>query len=148
MNAKDKRDLVKAIDSLKKQKSELDARYQTLKSSNAKIEKRKFATENPEQSLKSILVSYENIKDMADEDIFQKKTEYKNQSFAKGYISLIKMYKSLGEDGGYIQEENETFKSALDSIKVQVEAMNPKHRDSFIQSFDDLDNCIRNYRFA
>ena len=58
------------------------------------------------------------------------------------------MYNSLGKTGGYKQEENEAFKIELDAIKVHVLSMNPKHKDSFIQSFDDLDNCIRNYRFA
>ena len=148
MNAEGKKDLEKAIARLKKQKAELDAQYQALQSSNARIVNRKFATESPEQSLRNRLALYKNIKEMAENDIFRKKPEYQNVSFAKSYISLIRMYKSLGKTGGYKQEENEAFKSELDAIKVHVLSMNPKHKDSFIQSFDELDNCIRNYRFA
>ena len=148
MNAQSKKDLEKAIASLKKQKAELNAQYQALQSSNAKIVNRKFVTESPEQSLRNRLAFYKNIMEMAKNDIFKKKPEYQNVSFAKSYISLIRMYNSLGKTGGYKQEENEAFKSELDAIKVHVLSMNPKHKDSFIQSFDDLDNCIRNYRFA
>ena len=148
MNAQSKKDLEKAIASLKNQKAELNAQYQALQSSNAKIVNRKFVTESPEQSLRNRLAFYKNIMEMAKDDIFKKKPEYQNVSFAKSYISLIRMYNSLGKTGGYKQEENEAFKSELDAIKVHVLSMNPKHKDSFIQSFDDLDNCIRNYRFA
>lgn len=148
MNAEGKKDLEKAIARLKKQKAELDAQYQALQSSNARIVNRKFATESPEQSLRNRLALYKNIKEMAENDIFRKKPEYQNVSFAKSYISLIRMYKSLGKTGGYKQEENEAFKSELDTIKERVMSMNPQHKDSFIQSFDDLDNCIRIYRFA
>lgn len=148
MNAEGKKDLEKAIASLKKQMAELNAQYQALQSSNARIVNRNFVTESPEQSLRNRLSSYENIKEMADEDIFRNKTEFQNVSFAKSYISLIRMYKSLGKTGGYKQEENEAFKSELDAIKKHVLSMNPKHQNTFIQSFDDLDNCIRNYRFA
>lgn len=148
MNAEGKKDLEKAIASLKKQKAELNAQYQALQSSNAKIENRKFVTESPEQSLRNRLAFYEDIKVLAESNIFRKKLEYQNVSFAKSYISLIKMYKSLGKTGGYRQDENEAFKSELDAIKKDVLSMNPKHKDTFIQSFDDLDNCIRNYRFA
>ena len=38
MNAQSKKDLEKAIASSKKQKTELEAKYQALKSSNARIE--------------------------------------------------------------------------------------------------------------
>lgn len=148
MNAEGKKDLEKAITRLKKQKDELDAKYQALQSSNARIVNRKFATESPEQSLRNRLAFYKNIKEMAENDIFRKKPEYQNVSFAKSYISLIRMYNSLGKTGGYKQEENEAFKNELDAIKVHVLSKNIKHQDSFIQSFDDLDNCIRNYRFA
>ena len=85
---------------------------------------------------------------MAKGDIFSEKPEYQNLPFANSYISLIRMYKSLGKDGGYNQEENEAFKSELDTIKVHILSMDPKHNDTFIKSFNDLDNCIRNYRFA
>lgn len=148
MNAEGKKDLEKAIASLKKQKAELNAQYQALQSSNAKIENRKFVTESPEQSLRNRLAFYEDIKVLAESNIFRKNSEYQNVSFAKSYISLIRMYKSLGKTGGYRQDENEAFKSELDAIKKDVLSMNPKHKDTFIQSFDDLDNCIRNYRFA
>lgn len=148
MNAQSKKDLEKAIASSKKQKAELDAQYQALQSSNARIENRKFVTESPEQSLRNRLAFYKDIKDMAEINIFKEKPEYQNVSFAKSYISLIRMYNSLGKTGGYKQDENEAFKSELDVIKEHVLSMNPKHKDSFIQSFDDLDNCIRNYRFA
>lgn len=148
MNAQSKKDLEKAIASSKKQKTELEAKYQALKSSNARIENRKFVTESPEMSLRKRLAFYKDIKEMVNKNIFREIPEYQKFPFAKSYISLIKMYNSLGKNGGYIQEENEAFKSELDAIKVHVLSMNPKHRDSFIQSFDDLDNCIRNYRFA
>ena len=148
MNAQSKKDLEKAIASSKKQKAELDAQYQALQSSNARIENRKFVTESPEHSLRNRLAFYKDIKDMAESNIFREKPEYQNVSFAKSYISLIRMYNSLGKTGGYKQEENEAFKSELDVIKEHVLSMNPKHKDTFIQSFDDLDNCIRNYRFA
>lgn len=148
MNAQSKRDLEKAIKNSTKQKTELEAKYQALKSSNARIENRKFVTESPELSLRKRLASYKDIKEMADRNIFREKPEYQNQPFAKSYLSLIRMYNSLGKNGGYRQEENEAFKSELDAIKVNVLSMNPKHKDSFIQSFDDLDNCIRSYRFA
>ena len=147
MNAQSKKDLEKAIASSKKQKAELDAQYQALQSSNARIENRKFVTESPEQSLRNRLAFYKDIKDMAESDIFGKKPEYQNVSIAKSYISLIRMYNSL-KTGGYNQEENEAFKNELDTIKVHILSMDPKHKDSFIQSFDDLDNCIRIYRFA
>lgn len=147
MNAQSKKDLEKAIASSKKQKAELDAQYQALQSSNARIENRKFVTESPEQSLRNRLAFYKDIKVMAESDIFRKKPEYQNVSFAKSYISLIRMYNSL-KTGGYNQEENEAFKNELDTIKVHILSMDPKHQDSFIQSFDDLENCIRNYRFA
>lgn len=146
MNAQSKKDLEKAIASLKNQKAELNAQYQALQSSNARIENRKFVTESPEQSLRNRLAFYEDIKDMAESNIFREKPEYQNVSFAKSYISLIRMYNSLGKSGGYRQDENEAFKSELDTIKARVMSM--KHQDTFIQSFDDLDNCIRNYRFA
>lgn len=58
------------------------------------------------------------------------------------------MYNSLSKKGGYNQDENEAFKRELDTIKVHVLSMKPEHQDSFIKSFDELDNCIRNYRFA
>ena len=148
MNAQSKKDLEKAIASLKNQKAELNAQYQALQSSNAKIVNRKFVTESPEQSLRNRLAFYKNIMEMAKNDIFKKKPEYQNVSFAKSYISLIRMYNSLGKSGGYRQDENEAFKSELDTIKARVMSMIPKHQDTFIQSFDDLDNCIRNYRFA
>ena len=147
MNAQSKKKQEKAIASSKKQKTELEAKYQALKSSNARIENRKFVTESPEMSLRKRLAFYKDIKDMAERNIFREKPEYQNVSFAKSYISLIRMYNSL-KTGGYNQEENEAFKSELDAIKVHVLSMNPKHKDSFIQSFDELDNCIRNYRFA
>ena len=54
----------------------------------------------------------------------------------------------MSKKGGYNQDENEDFKNELDTIKVHVLDPLTKHQDSFIQSFDDLDNCIRNYRFA
>ena len=148
MNAQSKKDLEKAIASSKKQKTELEAKYQALKSSNARIENRKFVTESPEMSLRKRLAFYKDIKDMAERNIFREKPEYQNVSFAKSYISLIRMYNSLGKSGGYRQDENEAFKSELDTIKARVMSMIPKHQDTFIQSFDDLDNCIRNYRFA
>lgn len=148
MNAQSKKDLEKAIASSKKQKAELDAQYQALQSSNARIENRKFVTESPEQSLRNRLAFYKDIEVMAKSDIFRKIPEYKNVSFAKSYISLISMYNSLLKTGGYNQEENEAFKNELDAIKKVILSMDPKHQDSFIQSFDDLDNCIRNYRFA
>lgn len=148
MNAQSKRDLEKAIKKSTKQKAELVAKYQALKSSNARIENRKFITESPELSLRKRLAFYKDIKEMADRNIFEKMPEYQKLPFAKNYISLIRMYNSLGKNGGYRQEENEAFKSELDAIKVHVLSMDPKHKDSFIQSFDDLDNCIRNYRFA
>ena len=85
---------------------------------------------------------------MAENDIFRKKPEYQNLPISKSYIALIKMYNSLSKKGGYNQDENEAFKSELDTIKARVMSMIPKHQDTFIQSFDDLDNCIRNYRFA
>ena len=147
MNAQSKKDLEKAIASSKKQKTELEAKYQALKSSNARIENRKFVTESPEMSLRKRLAFYKDIKDMAERNIFREKPEYQNVSFAKSYISLIRMYNSL-KTGGYNQEENEAFKNELDAIKKDILSMDPKHQDSFIQSFDDLDNCIRNYRFA
>lgn len=148
MNAQSKRDLEKAIKKSTKQKTELEAKYQALKSSNARIENRKFITESPELSLRKRLAYYKDIKAMAEQDIFSKKPEYKNLPIAKSYISLIRMFHSLSKKGGYIQDDNEAFKSELDAIKVIIMSMNPKHKDSFIQSFDDLDNCIRNYRFA
>lgn len=148
MNAQSKRDLEKAIKNSTRQKTELEAKYQALKSSNARIENRKFVTENPELSLRKRLAFYKDIKEMADRNIFREKLEYQNLPFARSYISLIRMYNSLCENGGYRQEENEAFKSELDAIKVNVMSMNPKHKDSFIQSFDDLDNRIRNYRSA
>lgn len=148
MNAQSKKDLEKAIASSKKQKTELEAKYRDLKDNNARIENRKFVTESPEQSLRNRLAFYKDIKEMAGKDIFSKKPAYQNVSFAKSYISLIRMYNSLGKTGGYKQEENEAFKSELDTIKEHVLSMNPKHKDTFLQSFDDLDNCIRNYRFA
>lgn len=148
MNAQSKRDLEKAIKKSTKQKTELEAKYQALKSSNARIENRKFITESPELSLRKRLAFYKDIKEMANRNIFREKPEYQKLPFAKNYISLIRMYNSLGKNGGYRQEENEAFKSELDAIRVHVLSMNPKHKDSFIQSFDDLDNCIRNYRFA
>lgn len=148
MNAQSKKDLEKAIASSKKQKTELEAKYQALKSSNARIENRKFVTESPEMSLRKRLAFYKDIKEMVNKNIFREIPEYQKFPFAKSYISLIKMYNSLGKNGGYIQEENEAFKSELDAIKKDILSMEPKHKDTFIQSFDDLDNCIRNYRFA
>ena len=148
MNADDKKDLEKAIKNYNKQIPQLENKYESIKANNARISKRSFVTETPDQSLRRRLAYYTNIKEMADGDIFRKKPEYQNVSFAKSYISLIRMYNSLGKTGGYKQDENEAFKSELDVIKEHVLSMNPKHKDSFIQSFDDLDNCIRNYRFA
>lgn len=127
---------------------ELEKNLQNVREDKARIESRKLVVENPEQSLRDSLASYKDIKEMAEKDIFNEKPEYQNLPFARSYISLIRMYNSLGKTGGYKQEENEAFKSELDAIKVHVLSMNPKHKDSFIQSFDDLDNCIRNYRFA
>ena len=148
MSAQNKKDLKKAITSFQKQKTELEAKYQTLISSNARIGKRKFVTENPEESLKKRLAFYRNIKEMAKSNIFEKKPEYEKLPFANSYITLISMYKSLDEDGGYNQKENEAFISELDTIKEHIMSKDIKHTDTFIQSFDDLDNCIRNYRFA
>lgn len=147
MNAQKKNALKDSIEVFKSQKNELEAKHQALISSNARIEKREFKKEIPEQSLRNRLASYKDIKDLVEKNIFRK-PEYQKLSFAKSYISLIRMYNSLGKTGGYRQEENEEFKSELDTIKVHVMSMNPKHKDSFMQSFDDLDNCIRNYRFA
>ena len=147
MNADDKKDLEKAIKNYNKQIPQLENKYESIKANNARISKRSFVTETPDQSLRRRLAYYTNIKEMADGDIFRKKPEYQNVSFAKSYISLIRMYNSL-KTGGYNQEENEAFKNELDAIKKDILSMDPKHQDSFIQSFDDLDNCIRNYRFA
>lgn len=147
MNAQSKKDLEKAIESLNKQKAELNAQYQALQSSNARIENRKFDTESPDQSLRRRLAYYKDIKEMAERNIF-KRTEYQNLPISKSYISLIKMYNSLSKNGGYNQDENEAFKNELDIIKKHILSMDPKHEKSFIQSFDDLENCIRNYRFA
>ena len=63
MNAQSKKDLEKAIASSKKQKTELEAKYQALKSSNARIENRKFVTESPEMSLRKRLAFYKDIKE-------------------------------------------------------------------------------------
>lgn len=149
MNAqkKKKSDFEEAIKEYNEEILKLEEKYENLKASNARISKRRFVTENPEQSLRNRLSSYENIQEMAEGDIFSKKPEYQNLPFANSYISLIKMYNSL-KTGGYKQEENEAFKNELDTIKVHILSMDPKHEDSFIQSFDDLDNLIRNYRFA
>lgn len=147
MNAQKKSDFEKAIKNYNTQIPLLEKKYESIKANNARISKRSFVTETPEQSLRRRLASYKNIKEMAERDIFSKKPEYQNVSFAKNYISLIRMYNSL-KTGGYNQEENEAFKNELDAIKKDILSMDPKHQDSFIQSFDDLDNCIRNYRFA
>lgn len=138
MNAQRKKD---------REKEDLEAKLQTLKSKNAKIEKRKFETESPELSLRKRLAFYNNIEELVEINIFRRNPAYKNLPIAKSYISLIKMYGSL-KNGGYKQEENEAFKRELDTIKIHVLSMKPKHQDSFIKSFNDLDNCIRNYRFA
>lgn len=127
---------------------ELEKNLQNVREDKAKIERRKLVVENPEQSLRKSLASYKDIKEMAEKNIFNEKPEYKNLPFAKSYITLIRMYNSLGKNGGYKQEENEAFKSELDAIKVHIMSLEPKHEESFMQSFDDLDNCIRNYRFA
>lgn len=148
MNAQSRKDLEKAIASITKEKADLEAKLQTLKSINAKIEKRKFETESPEQSLRKRLAFSKNIEALVEMNIFRRNPEYQNLPIAKSYISLIKMYGSLSKNGGYKQEENEAFKRELDAIKDSVMSMNPKHKDSFKESFDDLDNCIRNYRFA
>lgn len=147
MNAQNKSDFEKAIKNYNTQIPQLEKKYESIKANNARISKRSFVTETPDQSLRRRLAYYTNIKEMADGDIFRKKPEYQNVSFAKSYISLIRMYNSL-KTGGYNQEENEAFKNELDAIKKDILSMDPKHQDSFIQSFDDLDNCIRNYRFA
>ena len=148
MNADDKKDLEKAIKNYNKQIPQLENKYESIKANNARISKRIFVTETPDQSLRRRLAFYKDIKEMAVRNIFKERTEYQNLPISKSYISLIKMYISLSKDGGYNQEENEAFKNELDAIKKDILSMDPKHQDSFIHSFDDLDNCIRNYRFA
>lgn len=146
MNAQSKKEMEKAVESSKKKKTEMEARYQALRSLNARIATREFSTETPEDYLRRRLVSYPDVKSMAKDNIFKKEPKYKDLPIAKGYISLIEMYKSLGVNGGYSKEQNEEFKKELDAIKEQVENMN--HKDSFLQSFDDLAKGIRDYRFA
>lgn len=145
MNAQKKSDFEKAIKNYNTKIPQLEKKYESIKANNARISKRNFVTETPEQSLRRRLAYYKDIKEMEEGNIF---TEYQNLPISKSYISLIKMYISLSKKGGYNQEENEAFKSELDSIEVHVLSMIPKHEDTFIQSFYDLDNCIRNYRFA
>lgn len=147
MNAQNKSDFEKAIKNYNTQIPQLEKKYESIKANNARISKRSFVTETPDQSLRRRLAYYKDIKEMAERNIF-KRTEYQNLPISKSYISLIKMYNSLSKNGGYNQDENEAFKSELDAIKEHILSMDPKHEDSFIQSFDDLDNCIRNYRFA
>ena len=72
MNAQSKKDLEKDIARLNKQKADLDAQYQALQSSNARIVNRKFATESPEQSLRNRLAFYKDIKEMAEISIWSK----------------------------------------------------------------------------
>ena len=147
MNAQKKSDFEKAIKNYNTQIPQLEKKYASIKANNARISKRNFVTETPDQSLRRRLAYYKDIKEMAERNIF-KRTEYQNLPISKSYISLIKMYNSLSKKGGYNQDENEDFKNELDTIKVHVLDPLTKHQDSFIQSFDDLDNCIRNYRFA
>ena len=147
MNAQNKSDFEKAIKNYNTQIPQLEKKYESIKANNARISKRSFVTETPDQSLRRRLAYYKDIKEMAERNIF-KRTEYQNLPISKSYISLIKMYNSLSKKGGYNQDENEDFKNELDTIKVHVLDPLTKHQDSFIQSFDDLDNCIRNYRFA
>lgn len=148
MNAQKKSDFEKAIKNYNTKIPQLEKKYESIKANNARISKRSFVTETPEQSLRRRLAYYKNIEKMAESDIFREKPEYQNLPISKSYISLIRMFNSLSEDGGYNQDENEAFKSELDAIKKDILLMDPKHQDTFIQSFDDLDNCIRDYRFA
>lgn len=148
MNAQTKSDFEKAIKNYNAQIPQLEKKYESIKANNARISKRSFVTETPEQSLRRRLAYYKDIKTMAESNIFRDRTEYQNLPISKSYISLIRMFKSLSKDGGYNQEENEAFKSELDTIKVHILSMDSKLQKTFIQSFDDLDNCIRNYRFA
>lgn len=148
MNAQKKSDFEKAIKNYSTQIPQLEKKYESIKANNARISKRSFVTETPEQSLRRRLAYYKDIKEMAGGNIFRKRKEYQNLPISKSYISLIKMYISLSKDGGYNQDENEAFKNELDAIKEHGLDPLTKHQKTFIQSFDDLDNCIRNYRFA
>lgn len=144
VNAQSKKEWKKKIENLEKEKKELQDSLQTLQNSNNRIKNRAFVT--TEQSLRIELASYKDVEELATQNIFEKTSTYENLPLAKSYIAIISMYKSLSEDGGYNQKENEAFQRELDSIEKQVQSI--KHKDSFLMSFDELANNIRDYRYA
>ena len=66
MNAQNKSDFEKAIKNYNTQIPQLEKKYESIKANNARISKRSFVTETPDQSLRRRLAYYTNIKEMAD----------------------------------------------------------------------------------
>lgn len=133
------------VEQHKKKVQDLEDEYHHLLDTLAEVQNRHFVQKTPEQSLKEWLAKYESIKDLADHNIFATKPNLRELDISKTYLSLIEMYNSLGEKGGYDHDQNESFKSELENITEQLD---PNHKDSFKESVNDLKSCIKNYRFT
>lgn len=130
------------VEQHKKKVQELEDEYHHLLDTLAEVQNRQ---KTPEQSLKEWLAKCKSIKDLADNNIFAKNQNLCKLDISKTYLSLIEMYNSLGEKGGYDHDQNESFKSELENITEQLD---PNHIDSFKESVNDLKSCIKKYRFT
>lgn len=147
LQAQTKKQWEKAIEGMKEQKAQLEDSLRKYKACNDRIHNRKFITESPEQALIKWLVSCKDIKYLVYSNKFNEKPEFKEMPIAKNYLLLIEMHTSLSDDeGAYDSKQNEAFIAQLDSIGNQLRSMEPKHLDAFIQSFETLEECIRDYR--
>lgn len=143
VNAQDKK-LKKEIEEKERLKSELSRDLSDLDFQIDKIRNRSLRSDD--EYIKKKLASYKDIKALYDDEAFQRKL--KESKFAETYASIEKMYKSILENGGgYKPLDNDLYKIQIDRLRDELLKLNI-HKGSFIRSFDELSELIKDYKFT
>lgn len=148
VNAQDKK-LKKEIDNKTNVKSELEMQLMSIDLQIDKVKNRSLRSDD--EYIKKKLASYKDIKALYEDEAFQRKL--KESKFAETYSSIEKMYKSiLGDGGGYKPLDNDLYKIQIDRLRDELVKLKRDkiiiHKDSFLRSFDDLSELIKDYKFT
>jgi len=138
--------LKKQIDDLTEKKAELEIELNRINTEIAQIENRSFSRETPDQGLRKKLAWFDDVKSLANDVNVQQRL--RNSQLGNTYSLITKMYLTLLKDGGYKKEDNDFYNNQVNAIKHQLSLMEPAHKESFMQSFEELSSLIKDYRFT
>lgn len=152
VNAQDKK-LKKEIEEKERLKSELSRDLSDLDFQIDKIRNRSFMNDG---YIKKKLAQYDSIAALA-KDLGFRRT-LKKSSLNKTYSQVIDMYFSIQDKNtveryqrkiyriGYQKGLNEYYKQQLEEFRKSLSALD--HKDSFMRSFDELSELIKDYEFT